>query len=88
MTKVSVKFEAATGLESQDLTSKLVSAALVKHIPDGLFLDINVRPDLTATVMIQDSFYCWAQSTVSASWRQGINQQDVVLFWNGMLHKW
>ena len=55
MTKVTVKFDTATGLEPNDLSGRNVAAALVKHIEDGLFLDINVRSDLTATVMIQDS---------------------------------
>ena len=55
MTKVTVKFDTATGLEPNDLSGKNVAAALIKHIEDGLFLDINVRSDLTATVMIQDS---------------------------------
>lgn len=54
MTKITVKFDATTGLEPKDLSGKTVAAALVKHIDDGLFLDINVRNDLTATAMIQD----------------------------------
>ena len=55
MTKVTIKFDTATGLEPSDLTGKTVATALSKHIQDGLFLDINVRRDLTATVMVQDA---------------------------------
>eukprot|EP00435_Cladocopium_sp_Y103_P027411 s765_g6.t1 len=54
MHKCVARFDIPTGLQEGELTGRIVSDAVSKHINPAFFVDVNARQDNTATLMVQD----------------------------------
>lgn len=55
MHKCVVRFDTLSGITAGELTGRIVAETVSKHIHPAMFIDVVVRQDGTATLMVQDA---------------------------------